>query len=1150
MLRQVNIDGVLYKIGDSRFEGDNLAYIQLPESITVGTPLTDLAPIQKALDSTDGSLLYAPSLNVFFAPTASSTPATTRIWASTTGDKGYQLKATLNESGILSSAVVNEAAAEAGLIITDAEWWPVMEQYLDKDPTDFDPTGTYLITDEAKAIANKLATVEDDEVKSPDKLQIEIVYPNITMLNCVYNAVTGLDGEDGAVMFKTLGGYPLGYDNVTLEFGPKMDDEYNILGLIIKEPSEDDIIIEYTDVATLQSATTDPYTPVTTAAAKEIGEKIFNNPRKRIFVHYNMGAGTDYYQELKPTAPFPVNFESGGNLAYIFADLAEDGYNMCIRVFVGPVDIIGATACPHYMAVSEYALICDNSETTSDPFLTDDVSIWIGKSLGTNCFGLSAAGETNKAFYKCIVDKADFTGTGAKYYDTFTYELDRKFTSPGSGKNYTSLKNINVYYNNSFEVVGILVVDPPKNESVTFNISTEDYDDIEYNTENLTTDPYVTTDLAKSIGKKLLGHFNNPEGFDIDHFTVSKMPTSANAFDIVPISFYTYTDHTPFNDDIAVIKFTTTAEIFNGDITVFYNKSNNTEALGMRIDPKALNKAYLLTAMNYQAIRTAMETVDPAVGYITDADLVQIAKDIYATKDDFDYFDLQWSPMGPSFQYTVIDLFNYDHAPDEAIGIRYGSNCSFGPSNRYETEDIIVYLKPVAGGVNVVGIAASHPLDDLVHQGVEYMEVPTGHAPHTCLEASVSGTTLNITHKNESHISSVIHVPKSVLFTSPNAFELKLAPYGAPYTPAGKIEISKDGINWVQTTWNENDGISLKADTLNNDLGKYSVFIKSDDYINEVEDFFNANCSAFTITSGTNIEVSGILEALWGCKEMQVCGAFCLFSNMGELVSAKNLVLPNGVSDRCYYSTFSYCTKLVSAPECIPAKDLSETFECYVSMFEGCSALINPPILPATTIGYSCYHAMFQDCTALTTTPALPAQTLDYDCYCQMFCGCTSLKYPPVLPALSTTGSCYQSMFNGCTALIVPPELPATVIQDHCYDAMFLGCTSLTTTPELPATVLESQCYEHMFQGCTSLTKPVVFPTLTDNGSYAMHETFKGCTGIKWATSGIPYEIKSTDATPDPGSNLMDMFKGNSGSPLPGGSGTPDYNTTYYLKTP
>ena len=112
---------------------------------------------------------------------------------------------------------------------------------------------------------------------------------------------------------------------------------------------------------------------------------------------------------------------------------------------------------------------------------------------------------------------------------------------------------------------------------------------------------------------------------------------------------------------------------------------------------------------------------------------------------------------------------------------------------------------------------------------------------------------------------------------------------------------------------------------------------------------------------------------------------------------------------------------------------------------------------------------MFDGCTSLVTPPTLPATTLANNCYRDMFHGCTSLTTPPELPATTLAQGCYGSMFYDCTSLVTPPSLPATTLYYRCYYEMFNNCTSLTTVPQLPATTLGSENYYRMFYGCTSL---------------------------------------------------------------------------------
>ena len=67
----------------------------------------------------------------------------------------------------------------------------------------------------------------------------------------------------------------------------------------------------------------------------------------------------------------------------------------------------------------------------------------------------------------------------------------------------------------------------------------------------------------------------------------------------------------------------------------------------------------------------------------------------------------------------------------------------------------------------------------------------------------------------------------------------------------------------------------------------------------------------------------------------------------------------------------------------------------FCSLFKGCTGLAEctPGVLPATTLVPMCYYSMFSGCTSLTTAPVLPATTLVPMCYSVMFYGCTSLTY-------------------------------------------------------------------------------------------------------------------------------------------------------------
>ena len=143
---------------------------------------------------------------------------------------------------------------------------------------------------------------------------------------------------------------------------------------------------------------------------------------------------------------------------------------------------------------------------------------------------------------------------------------------------------------------------------------------------------------------------------------------------------------------------------------------------------------------------------------------------------------------------------------------------------------------------------------------------------------------------------------------------------------------------------------------------------------------------------------------------------------------------------------------------------------CYIKMFMDCTALIQAPELPATTLGIMSYESMFWGCTALVQAPDLAATNLAYLCCGSMFQECTALTKTGLLPATKLSGYCYNQMFQGCTALIQAPSLPATTLADSCYTFMFYKCSNLKQAPLLPATELISNCYKGMFRDCTNLT--------------------------------------------------------------------------------
>ena len=219
-----------------------------------------------------------------------------------------------------------------------------------------------------------------------------------------------------------------------------------------------------------------------------------------------------------------------------------------------------------------------------------------------------------------------------------------------------------------------------------------------------------------------------------------------------------------------------------------------------------------------------------------------------------------------------------------------------------------------------------------------------------------------------------------------------------------------------------------------------------------------------------------------------------LFLDAQNLISAKDLKLPSTVlSKYCYGLIFNGCTNLIEAP-ILQAETMVES--CYDGMFYDCTSLVNAPALPAMNLADSCYRDMFEKCTNLKNAPALPAINLAESCYYNMFSE-SGLEIAPELPATTMVYNCYDCMFAFCPELRVAPKLPATDLADYCYYEMFWDCTSLTSAPALPATILKEGCYGEMFKGCTGLTTSPILPANDISSNECYTGMFDGCTNLE-----------------------------------------------------
>ena len=354
-------------------------------------------------------------------------------------------------------------------------------------------------------------------------------------------------------------------------------------------------------------------------------------------------------------------------------------------------------------------------------------------------------------------------------------------------------------------------------------------------------------------------------------------------------------------------------------------------------------------------------------------------------------------------------------------------------------------------------------------------------------------------------------------FSSPNSFTLAVGDATKHWD--GTLEYSTDTSTW--STWDGTTTLSSATSGSENILYLRGTGNTKIGYYDE------ANIGDYIpwVINGTDVRCNGNIETLLDYATVEA----------GRHPT---------MAEECFGGLFMGCTAIITPPE-LPATTLANY--CYEDMFQGCTALTQMPALPATTLTNGCYSYMFNGCTSLTQANALPATTLAAYCYENMFSDCTSLIQAPALPATTLAESCYQNMFNGCTSLTQALVLPATTLASNCCFGMFSGCTSLTQSPTLPATTLADYCYFSMFNGCTNLTQVPALPATTLAAS-CYQNMFFGCTSLKLSVTQTG-EYTQEYRIPVSGTGVMatfalaDMFYATGGT----FTDNPVINTTYYL---
>lgn len=318
------------------------------------------------------------------------------------------------------------------------------------------------------------------------------------------------------------------------------------------------------------------------------------------------------------------------------------------------------------------------------------------------------------------------------------------------------------------------------------------------------------------------------------------------------------------------------------------------------------------------------------------------------------------------------------------------------------------------------------------------------------------------------------------------------------------LEYSFDGKNWQHFLYSKRiDGFEPVVLAKAGD----KIYVRNQGKTNK----FSSSSSYLYFKLSGRIAASGNIMSLLDkdnfstMTEIQGEGAFCGLFFINSALVTPPLLPATVLSKNCYNSMFSGCTNLIEAPE-LPATEMAHS--CYIGMFLSCENLKTAPELQhITKASTQCFDNMFSGCSSLTKAPDLPNVPMYYLSCRSMFAYCTSLTSAPALPSTTMGTSCYAYMFIGCTGLTSAPALPATTLDEGSYLYMFRDCTSLTSAPALPATVLADKCYAGMFDSCVNLTAAPELPATT-LADYCYYGMFEGCNSLTTAPELPATEMK------------------------------------------
>ena len=267
------------------------------------------------------------------------------------------------------------------------------------------------------------------------------------------------------------------------------------------------------------------------------------------------------------------------------------------------------------------------------------------------------------------------------------------------------------------------------------------------------------------------------------------------------------------------------------------------------------------------------------------------------------------------------------------------------------------------------------------------------------------------------------------------------------YKSDGILYYRKNGTEWTEfvtengsgtTTVYDGDIIEFKGQT-NDRFGElYSVNGR-----------YNIYGNIMSLIYGDNFQGQKILT-----KDMMFYHTFSneISNSYPGAVNAENLILPaTTLTSGCYSALFFKNRYLITPPSLI---DTALKSNCYDNMFANCASLRSVPKMSIAPQYESC-HRMFANCTSLTDASSIIIKSSINIGACQsMFIGCTALVNGPILKASTLYNASYRYMFSGCASLQRVACLATNISEDECLTNWMKGVPSggvFTKSPNMDA---------------------------------------------------------------------------------------------------